>query len=123
MKLQNGYKFIYEKEVEGKRHLFAGKGSVPTEDDVEVKFDSLTEDKVKAFKLIYEAGECFKGAEGAIPSEDDKAFALTDGEGAILAGDGYSVTKAEADPEPEEDEDKKTEDSDERIASPEEDAE
>lgn len=123
MKLQNGYKFIYEKEVEGKRHLFAGKGSVPTEDDVEVKFDSLTEDEVKAFKLIYEAGECFKGAEGVIPSEDDEAFALTDEEGAILAGDGYSVTETKADPELEEDKDEKIGDSDEEIVSPEEDVE
>ncbi len=91
MKLQNGYKLIYEKIVDGKKHLFAGKSHVPTDADVEIKYDSLTEDQVKAFKLIYEAGEGFKGAAERIPGEDDQAFALTDGTVTILAGEGYEV--------------------------------
>ena len=91
MKLQNGYKIIYEKVVEGKRHLFAGKNSVPSEADIEVKYDSLTEDQVKAFKLIYQAGEGFKGAVERIPGETDQVFALTDGTVTIFAGDDYKV--------------------------------
>lgn len=91
MRLQNGYKIIYEKVVGDKKHLFAGKNSVPATDDVEVKFDSLTEDQVKAFKLIYEAGEGFKGAVERIPGEADQAFALTDGTATIFAGDDYKV--------------------------------
>ena len=91
MRLQNGYKIIYEKTVGDKKHLFAGKNSVPAADDVEVKFDSLTEDQVKAFKLIYEAGEGFKGAAERIPGEADQAFALTDGTATILAGDNYEI--------------------------------
>ena len=91
MKLQNGYQLIYEKIVDGKRHLFAGKSHIPTDADVEIKYDSLTEDQVKAFKLIYEAGEGFKGAAERIPGEDDQAFALTDGTVTILAGEGYKV--------------------------------
>lgn len=89
MKLQNGYKIIYEKIVEGERHLFAGKGNVPSTEDVEIKYDSLTEEQVKAFKLIYEAGEGFKGSTKCIPTEDDAVFALTDGTSTVLAGDGY----------------------------------
>lgn len=96
MRLQNGYKIIYEKTVGDKRHLFAGKNSVPAADDMEVKFDSLTEDQVKAFKLIYEAGEGFKGAAERIPGEADQAFALTDGAATILAGDDYKVSVQKA---------------------------
>lgn len=96
MRLQNGYKIIYEKTVGDKRHLFAGKNSVPAVDDVEVKFDSLTEDQVKAFKLIYEAGEGFKGATERIPGEADQTFALTDGAVTILAGDDYRVAVQKA---------------------------
>lgn len=96
MRLQNGYKIIYEKTVGDKRHLFAGKNSIPAVDDVEVKFDSLTEDQVKAFKLIYEAGEGFKGAAERIPGEADQAFALTDGAVTILAGDDYRVAVQKA---------------------------
>lgn len=91
MKLQNDYKIVYEKVVGGKRHLYAGKNAIPAEDDVEVKFDSLTEDQVKAFKLIYEAGEGFKGSAEVVPTDADKAFALTDGTRAILAGEGYKI--------------------------------
>lgn len=91
MKLQNGYKIIYEKVVEGSRHLFAGKGNVPSTEDVEIKYDSLTEDQVKAFKFIYESGEGFKGSAKCVPTEEDAAFALTDGTGAVLAGDEYAV--------------------------------
>ena len=93
MKLQNDYKIIYEKVVDGKRHLFAGKESIPSEADVEVKYDSLTEDQVKAFKLIYEAGEGFKGAVERFPGEADQAFALTDGTATILAGDDYKIAE------------------------------
>ena len=82
MKLQNDYKII-----------FAGKESIPSEVDVEVKYDSLTEDQVKAFKLIYEAGEGFKGAVERFPGEADQAFALTDGTATILAGDEYKVAE------------------------------
>lgn len=96
MKLQNDYKIVYEKVVGGKRRLYAGKNALPAEDDVEVKFDSLTEDQVKAFKLIYEAGEGFKGSAEVIPTDADKAFALTDGTKTILAGDDYVVTKSSA---------------------------
>lgn len=96
MRLQNGYKIIYEKTVGDKRHLFAGKNSVPAADDMEVKFDSLTEDQVKAFKLIYEAGEGFKGAAERIPGEADQAFALTDGTATILAGDNYKIAVQKA---------------------------
>ena len=94
MKLQNDYKIVYEKVVGGKRHLYAGKNALPAEDDVEVKFDSLTEDQVKAFKLIYEAGEGFNGSIEVIPTGADKAFALTDGTKTILAGDDYAVAEA-----------------------------
>lgn len=94
MKLQNGYKIIYEKIVEGERHLFAGKGSVPSAEDVEIKYDSLTEEQVKAFKLIYEADEGFKGSAECIPTEDDAAFALTDGTATVLAGDEYVAAVA-----------------------------
>lgn len=93
MKLQNDYKIIYEKLVEGKRHLYAGKNAVPSEEDVEVKYDSLTEEQVKAFKLIYESGEGFKGSEAGIPDKADKAFALTDGTTTIFAGDKYQISK------------------------------
>lgn len=94
MKLQNDYKLVYEKVVDGKRHLFAGKNSVPSDADVEVKYDTLTEDQVKAFKLIYEAGEGFKGAAERVPGEADQAFALTDGTATILAGEDYKVAVA-----------------------------
>lgn len=97
MKLQNDYKIIYEKMVEGKRHLYAGKNSVPAEEDVEIKYDALTEDQVKAFKLIYESGEGFKGSDTGLPGESDKAFALTDGKVAILAGDKYQISKKDGD--------------------------
>ena len=60
---------------------------------MEVKYDSLTEDQVKAFKLIYEAGEGFKGATEKLPSEADQAFALTDGAATILAGDEYKMAE------------------------------
>ncbi len=93
MKLQNDYKIIYEKVVDGKRHLFASKESIPSEANVEVKYDSLTEDQVKAFKLIYEAGEGFKGAVERLPGEADQAFALTDGAATILAGDEYKMAE------------------------------
>ena len=63
---------------------------------MEVKFDSLTEDQVKAFKLIYEAGEGFKGAAERIPGEADQAFALTDGTATILAGDNYKIAVQKA---------------------------
>lgn len=96
MKLQNDYKIVYERVVGGKRHLYAGKNAIPAEDDVEVKFDSLTEDQVKAFRLIYEAGEGFRGSAEVVPTDADEAFALTDGTKAILAGDDYVVTEAKA---------------------------
>lgn len=89
MKLQNGYKIIYEKVVEGRRHLFAGKNNVPSTEDVEIKYDSLTEEQVRAFKLIYEAGEGFKGSANCIPTEEDVTFALTDGTTTVFAGDEY----------------------------------
>ena len=96
MKLQNDYKLVYEKVVDGKRHLFASKNSIPSDADVEVKYDSLTEDQVKAFKLIYEAGEGFKGASERVPGEADQAFALTDGTVTILAGEDYKVAVAKS---------------------------
>lgn len=96
MKLQNGYMLIYEKEVEGKRHLFASKRGIPMDDDVEIKYDSLTEDEVRAFKFIYEGDKGFKGAEGNVPAEGDKKFALTDGTHTILAEDGYEIVQSVA---------------------------
>ncbi len=94
MKLQNGYTFIYEKEIGGKRHLFASKRGIPTDGDVEIQYDSLTEDEVKAFKFIYEGDKGFRGAEGSVPAEGDKKFALTDGTHTILAEDDYEVVQA-----------------------------
>lgn len=95
MKLQNGYKIIYEKIVGDERHLYAGKGNIPAIDDVEIKYDTLTEEEVKAFKLIYEDQDCLKGSAKTIPTETDKAFVLTDGAGAVFAGSNYVAAAAE----------------------------
>lgn len=96
MKLQNGYKLVYEKVVGGAKHLFATKEAIPAEEDQQVEYQGLTEQQVKEFKLIYQGEGKFKGAATRIPGADDQEFILNVGAEAVVAGDGVEPATEEA---------------------------
>lgn len=68
MKLENGYKVIYEKAADGKRTFYASKSGVFADAEV------ICEAEIGKFKLIYEKGGRFYGSETGIPAEDDYCF-------------------------------------------------
>ena len=70
MNLQNGYKVIYEKAVDGKRTFYATKNVVcdPAVDD------KIIEATIGEYKLIYEKDGQFYGSTTGIPTENDHCF-------------------------------------------------
>lgn len=68
MKLENGYKVIYEKAADGKRTFYASKSGVFADAEV------ICEAEIGKFKLIYEKGGRFYGSETGIPAEGDYCF-------------------------------------------------
>ena len=70
MKLQNGYKVIYEKAADGKRTFYATKNVTcdPTVDD------KIIEAEIGKYKLIYEKNGEFFGSITGIPIENDDCF-------------------------------------------------
>ena len=68
MKLENGYKVIYEKAAAGKRTFYASKSGVFADAEV------ICEAEIGKFKLIYEKGGRFYGSETGIPAEGDYCF-------------------------------------------------
>lgn len=69
MKLQNGYKVIYEKAADGKRTFYASKSNVyPTSEDVEIASFS---DADFAGKVIYEHAGKFYVSNGSLPEYDE----------------------------------------------------
>ena len=68
MKLENGYKVIYEVVADGKRSFYASKSGVFA--DVE----AICEAEIGKFKLIYEKDGCFYGSATGIPAEGDYCF-------------------------------------------------
>lgn len=68
MKLENGYKVIYEKAADGKRTFYASKSGVFADAEV------ICEAEIGKFKLIYEKGGRFYGSETGIPTEGDYCF-------------------------------------------------
>lgn len=70
MKLQNGYKVIYEKTADGKRTFYATK-NVTCDPAVD---DKIIEAEIGKYKLIYEKNGEFFGSTTGIPAEDDDCF-------------------------------------------------
>ena len=68
MKLENGYKVIYEKAADGKRTFYASKTGVFADAEV------ICEAEIGKYKLIYEKDGCFYGSETGIPGENDYCF-------------------------------------------------
>ena len=69
MKLQNGYKVIYEKAADGKRTFYASKSNVyPNEDDLVI---ASFNDADYAGKMIYEHEGKFYVTTGAIPTYNE----------------------------------------------------
>lgn len=65
MKLQNGYKVIYEKAIDGKRTFYASKSNVyPTADDIEL---ASFNDADYVGKVIYEHAGKFYVSKGSLP--------------------------------------------------------
>lgn len=72
MKLENGYKVIYEKVVGENRAFYASKSNSF------VGADAICEVEIGKFKLIYEKDGQFYGSETGIPTEKDYCFAAFD---------------------------------------------
>ena len=69
MKLENGYKVIYEKAANGIRTFYASKTGVFA--DAEQIGEPI---EIGKYKLIYEKDGCFYGSESGIPGENDYCF-------------------------------------------------
>ena len=102
MKLQNGYKVIYEKAANGKRTFYASKTGVFADAEV------ITEAEIGKYKLIYEKAGSFYGSETGIPAEGDYCFTEFD-----------KVFKAASEEPKEEPKDEVVETPDESIEIPE----
>lgn len=70
MKLQNGYKVIYEKTAEGKRTFYATE-NVVCDPAVDTK---ITEATIGEYKLIYEKDGQIYGSTVGVPTENDHCF-------------------------------------------------
>lgn len=68
MKLQNGYKLVYERAADGKRAFYASKTGYPTENDLELG-SFVDEDFIG--KIIYEYEGKFYVSAGNVPAYDD----------------------------------------------------
>ena len=68
MNLQNGYKVIYEKAVDGKRTFYASKTGVFAD------AEKILEATIGEYKLIYEKNGQFYGSTTGIPTEEDYHF-------------------------------------------------
>ena len=68
MNLQNGYKVIYEKAVDGKRTFYASKTGVFAD------AEKILEATIGEYKLIYEKNGQFYGSKSGIPTNDDYCF-------------------------------------------------
>ena len=75
MKLQNGYKIIYEKAIDGKRTFYASKSSV-CNPDVDTVLATFADADYKG-KFIYEYKGKFYVADGNIPAYDETGQQLT----------------------------------------------
>lgn len=74
MKLQNGYRVVYEKIADGIRTFYATKTNVcdPKVDD------KIAEAEIGKYRLIYEKGGRFYGSETGIPTDSDFCFEAFD---------------------------------------------
>ena len=68
MKLENGYKVIYEVAADGKRSFYASKTGVFEGADL------ICEAEIGKYKLIYEKDGCFYGSESGFPTKSDYCF-------------------------------------------------
>ena len=69
MKLQNGYKVIYEKAADGKRTFYASKSGIFAD------ADKIAEAVIGQYKLIYEKAGKIYGSESGVPADGDYYFA------------------------------------------------
>ena len=76
MEFKNGYNFIYEKQVEAARKLFASKIGRPDSTDEAIDL-GLTDEEIKSAKLFYETKESIMASISNRPTVDDKAVSLT----------------------------------------------
>ena len=68
MKLQNGYKLVYERAADGKRTFYASKTGYPTENDLEL---ASFVDTDFIGKIVYEHKGKFYVPTGKVPAYDD----------------------------------------------------
>lgn len=71
MKLQNGYKLVYERVADGKRAFYASKTGYPTEKDHEL--GSFVDEDFRG-KIIYEYEGKFYVSAGNVPAYDDNGI-------------------------------------------------
>ena len=94
MNLQNGYKVIYEKAVDGKRTFYASKSGLFKD------AEAIAEVTISEYKLIYEKDGKFYGSTSGIPAENDYCFE----EFRAVFEEGYTNTDSAAKDETPEDE-------------------
>lgn len=99
MTLQNGYKVLYDKAVNGKRFFYASKTGLFKDADL------ITEATIGEFKLVYEKNGNFYGSTTGIPAEDDYCFE----EFRAVFEEGYSADANEDEPAEDEIEEDETE--------------
>lgn len=77
MKLQNGYKVVYEKAADGKRTFYASKTGV-CDPKVDTKLGDTFVDTDYAGKVIYEYKGSFYASKGSTPAYDENGVPTDD---------------------------------------------
>lgn len=91
MTLQNGYKVLYDKAVDGERFFYASKTGLFKDADL------ITKATIGEYKLVYEKDGNFYGSTTGIPAEGDHCFK----EFKAVFEEGYTAEVVEDEPEEE----------------------
>ena len=94
---------VYEKTVDGVRHLFGTLNNVPSDDDIQLSYKDENGDEisdVKTFKLFYGTPQLMKASLEILPTDDDTVVNVFLGD-TILIGTVEEAEKEDEEPKKE----------------------